>query len=120
FYMTNGAVVDKISKDIDCYFDPNDSRYIPTTRRTQTVAWYDPKIRAYKALISSGSSATYHNLELEYSLDNREWTKIYRENASGADPLQSGWRVFDTSGLSYTYGGNKAGQVYRLENGSTF
>lgn len=120
FYMTDGATVKKISGDINCYFDQNDSRYIPTTRRNKTIAWYDPSIRAYKAVISSGSTATYHNLELEYSLDNREWTKIYREDGSGADPLQAGWRVYDTNGLSYTYGGNKGGQVYRLENGSTF
>lgn len=120
FYMTDGATVIPISDDIRCYFDPNDSRYIPTTRRTKTVSWYDPKTRAYKALISSGSTATYHNLELEYSLDTREWTKIYRENGSGADPLQSGWRVWDTDGLSYTYGANKTGQIYRLENGNTW
>lgn len=120
FYMTDGATVMPISQDIKCYFDPNDSRYIPTTRRTKTVAWYDPSIRAYKALISSGSGQATHNIELEYNLDSREWTKLYRETASGADPLQSGWRVWDTNGLGYTYGGNRTGQVYRLENGTTW
>ncbi len=120
FYMTDGATVMPISQDIKCYFDPNDTRYIPAARRTKTVAWYDPSIRSYKALISSGSTATYHNIELEYNLDTREWFKIYRETASGADPLQSGWRVWDTNGLGYTYGGNNTGQVYRLENGTTW
>lgn len=120
FYMTDGATVMPISQDIKCYFDPNDSRYIPASRRTKTVAWYDPSIRSYKALISSGSTATYHNIELEYNLDTREWFKIHRETASGADPLQSGWRVWDTNGLGYTYGGNLTGQVYRLENGTTW
>jgi hypothetical protein len=120
FYMTDGSSVIPISEDIRCYFDPNDSRYIPTSRRSESVAWYDPSIRAYKVLISSGSTATYHNVELEYSLVTGEWTKIYRADGSGADPLQSGFRVFDTNGLSYTYGGNTKGFMYRLENGSTF
>jgi len=120
FYMTDGSLVIPISDDIKCYFDPNDSRYIPTARRSKTVAWYDPLTRVYKALISSGSGQTYHNIELEYSLLTKEWTKIYRVNASGADPLQCGFQVFDTDGIGYTYGGNKTGFLYRLENGATF
>jgi hypothetical protein len=120
FVMTDGAAVIPISDEIRCYFDPNDSRYIPTTRQSKTVAWFDPFTRSYKALISSGSTATYHNIELEYSLDYKEWTKIYRVDASGADPLQSGFQVFDTNGVGYTYGGNTKGFVYRLENGGTF
>lgn len=120
FYMTDGATVTPISEDIKVYFDENDSRCIPTTRLTKTVAWYDPSIPAYKALISSGSTATYHNVELEYSLKHREWTKIVRVDASGSDPLQCGFRVFNTDGIGYTYGGNTKGFLYRLEYGATF
>ena len=120
FYMTEGSTVVPISDDIKVYFDPNDARAIPSSRITKTVAWYDPSIPAYKALISSGSTATYHNVELEYSLKYREWTKIIRANAAGADPLQCGFRVFDTNGVGYTYGGNNRGFLYRLEHGSTF
>ena len=75
-------------------------------------------MKSYKALISSGAGQTYHNVELEYSLVTNEWTKLHRENGSGANPLQSGWQVYDTNGLSYTYGGGKDGTVYRLENGN--
>lgn len=120
FVMSDGAAVIPISLDIDCYFNPLDSRYIPVARQSKTVAWYDTSIKAYKALISSGSGATQHNLELEYSLASKEWTKIVRVNATGADPLQSGFQVFDTNGIGYTYGGNAGGYLYRLENGSTF
>ncbi len=120
FYMTDGTAVVPISEDINCYFDPNDSRYIPVNRRKDTVGWYDPSIRSYKALISSGSTAVYHNIELEYSLLNQEWTKIHRHDASGDDPLQCGFQVFDTNGIGYTYGGNTKGFMYRLENGQTF
>lgn len=118
FVMSDGAAVVPISDDIKPYFDPNDSRYIPTNRQSKTIAWYDPGLKSYKALISSGPGQTYHNVELEYSLVTNEWTKLYRANGSGANPLQSGWQVFDTSGLSYTYGGGKDGTVYRLENGN--
>ncbi len=120
FVITDGAAIIPISNDIRCYFDPNDSRYIPTTRQARTVAWFDPYTRSYKALISSGSTATYHNIELEYSLEHKEWTKIYRADASGADPLQCGFQVFSTDGTGYTYGGNTKGFMYRLEHGATF
>jgi hypothetical protein len=118
--MTDGAIVIPISDDIRCYWDQNDSRYIPAAMQSKSVAWYDSLNQSYKLLIASGSTATYLNTELEYSLQNKEWTKIYRENAAGANPLQSGWMVYDTSGLSYTYGGGKDGYMYRLENGNTW
>lgn len=116
--MTDGAIIVPISDDIKCYWDANDSRYIPATMQSKSVAWYDIQNQSYKLLIASGSSATYLNTELEYSLKTKEWTKIYRENAAGANPLQSGFRVYDTNGLSYTYGGGKDGFMYRLENGN--
>jgi hypothetical protein len=88
--------------------------------QSKSVGWYDTKTRSYKLLIASGSSATYLNTELEYSLLHKEWTKIYRENASGANPLQCGFGVWDTNGLGYTYGGDTGGYVYRLENGNSW
>jgi hypothetical protein len=118
--MSDGATIVPISDDINCYFNPNDSRYIPTAWQSKSVAWYDPSLRSYKLLIASGASSTYLNTELEYSLKNKEWTKIYRENASGANPLQSGFQVWDTNGVGYTYGGGKDGFVYRLENGNNW
>ena len=120
FVLSDGAAVIPISQDIDCYFNPLDSRYIPVTRQSKTVAWYDTGLKAYKALISSGSGATQHNIELEYSLSSKEWTKIIRKNSTTTDPLQSGFQTFDTNGIGYTYGGNSGGYLYRLENGSTF
>jgi hypothetical protein len=118
--MTDGAVIVPISDDIKCYWDPNDSRYIPAAMQTKSQAWYDPTTQSYKLLIASGASATYLNTELEYSLKYKEWTKIYRENAVGANPLQSGFKVYDANGLTYTYGGGKDGYMYRLENGNNW
>ena len=59
------------------------------------------------------------NLELEYSLQYQEWTKIVRQigNAGARTILfnQVG-RFIDTNGISYTYGGDVNGYIYRLEN----
>jgi hypothetical protein len=88
--------------------------------QSKSVGWYDPALQSYKLLVASGASATYLNTELEYSLKYKEWTKVYRENATGANPLQSGFQVHDTGGLTYTYGGGKDGFLYRLENGNTW
>jgi hypothetical protein len=118
--MSTGSSIIPIFDDVKCYWDPRDSRYIPTTMQSKSVAWYDTQTRSYKLLIASGSTATFLNTELEFSLANKEWTKIYRENAAGANPLQCGFPVWDTNGVGYTYGGGKDGFVYRLENGNTW
>jgi hypothetical protein len=118
--MSDGSNIYPIYDEIKCYWDPNDARFIPLTMQARSVGWYDVANRSYKLLIASGSGATYLNTELEYSLKYKEWTKVYREDGSGANPLQSGWLVYDTNGLSYTYGGGKDGYTYRLENGYTW
>lgn len=118
--MSDGAAIYPIYEDVKVYWDPNSSLYIPTAMQSKSMAWYDPASQSYKLLVASGTSATYLNTELEYSLKHKEWTKLYRENAAGANPLQSGWQVHDTSGLGYTYGGGKDGFMYRLENGNNW
>ena len=118
--MSDGATIQTISEDIKNYWDPNSSTYIPTTRQDDSIGWYDPNLKSYKLLISSGSGQTTHNVELEYSLKTQEWTKLYRENGSGANPLQTGFQVKDTIGNSYSYGATNEGYMYRLENGKTF
>jgi hypothetical protein len=116
--MCDGAAIVDISKDIQCYWDPHDSRYIPSDRIDDSEATYDPELQVYKLMISSGSGQTSHNVELEYSLKYNEWTKIYRENTSGANPLQCSFQVHDTYGNTYLYGATQEGYVYRLENGA--
>lgn len=118
--MCDGATIVPISDDIRCYWDQNDSRAIPTARLDDSFGWYDPNLRAYKLLISSGAVATTHNVELEFSLRNQEWTKIYRENADGGNPLQIGFVVTDTNGMAYSYGATNEGYVYRTENGTVW
>jgi hypothetical protein len=116
----DGAVIQPISHDIRHYWDRNHADAIPADRIDDSVGWYDPHLRAYKLLISSGSGQTTHNVELEYSLLYRTWTKIYRENADGANPLQVGFSVYDTNGNHYSYGATDEGLLYRLENGANW
>lgn len=119
----DGATIQSISDDIKCYWDRNDTRLIPVARLDDSVGWYDPTLRSYKLLITSGTGETAHNVELEYSLDYNEWTKIYREvttTSEGPNPLQVGFMVKDTVGKAYSYGVTDLGYMYRLENGLTW
>lgn len=118
--MCDGISIVTISDDISNYWDLNSSDFIPLARQDDSVGWYNPNLHVYKLLISSGAGQTTHNIELEYSLKYNEWTKIYRENGSGANPLQTGFQVRDTTGNIYTYGTTDEGYVYRLENGYTW
>lgn len=118
--MCDGATVQTVSDDISSYWDANSTVAIPSGRLDDTVGWCDKSLNAYKVLISSGAGQTSHNVELEYNIKDQSWTKIYRENATGANPLQAGWSVSDTNGRSYSYGGTDEGTVYRLENGTTW
>jgi len=119
--MCDGATIVNISHDVKCYWDENDSRCIPTARLDDSVGSYNPVTQSYTLLISSGSAATAaHNVELEYSIPNQEWTKIYRENASGANPLQIIFPVYDTGGKFYPYGATNEGYMYRLEYGNSW
>jgi hypothetical protein len=146
FVKTDGATVQDISDDIAVYFNQADPRGIARHRIDNTVGWYDPDYQAYHALISSGAetndtwggsdtwkdaptmawgvdwenSITSHNVELVYSLKYNEWTKFYREDGSGARPLQVGFQVKDSDGKVMTYGASDNGIVYRLENGRTW
>jgi hypothetical protein len=118
--MCDGASIQTVSDDIEIYWDENDSNAIPSDRIDDSYGWYDPDLNAYKLLISSGSGQSTHNVELEYSLVNNEWTKLYREKTSGANPLQTACIVRDTNGNNYSYGFTDEGYCYRLENGNTW
>lgn len=118
--MCDGATIVPISEDIRAYWDSNSSLYIPLSRQDDSVGWYDSNLNVYKLLISSGSGETTHNVELEYSLKYKEWTKVYRENSSGANPFQTGFSVKDTIGNTFSYGATDEGYIYRTEHGTTW
>lgn len=134
------------SDPLGIYFNPLSDVGISRHRIDDTVGWYDPQTDEYHALISSGAevrdqwggsdtwhdsptndwgidrenSINTHNMELVYNLKYNEWTKIYREDAAGARPLQVGFQVNDNEGKVYTYGASDNGIMYRLEYGKTW
>jgi len=118
--MCDGATIVPISEDIRVYWNPNSSLYIPASKQDDSVGWYDSNLNVYKLLVSSGSGQTTHNVELEYSLKYKEWTKVYRENTSGTNPFQVGFQVRDTIGNTYSYGATDEGYIYRTERGATW
>jgi hypothetical protein len=146
FVMCDAATIQNVSNDISVYFNSADSRSIPIRKITDTVSWYDPDGENYHALIASGAdvkdtwgdgdtwanapmidwginwekSIDIQNVELVYSLRYNEWTKIYREDANGALPLQVGIQAKNTEGQIYTYGLTDNGYLYRLEYGKTW
>jgi len=147
FVMCDGATLQTISEDIACYFDENDDRQINASEISDTVGWYDPDIESYKALITSGDypddewggadawhdqesnewgvnwddAQTTHNVELEYSLKYKQWTKIQRTDSSGDGlTLQTAFQVRDTEGRIYVYGAADDGNMYRTEYGRTW
>lgn len=110
----DGATIDTVSNDIENYFDPSDSDYITPAQWATAIGEYDPNLVAYKLIVPAVG------LELEYSLKHREWTKLYRANGSGANPLTAIWQVRDTSGKTYLYGMTDEGYIYRTEYGNTW
>lgn len=108
-YACDGATVQEVSHDIRSYWNPNHDNYIAPATLAGAVGWYDHNLNSYKLLIG--------DLELEYSLTYRTWTKLYRENATGPNPLAAGFPAQDANGAMYSYGATDEGKVYRLEYG---
>lgn len=105
----DGASIKNISKDIRGYFDPNSSLYVAAATQVDARGWYDPELNAYKLILGT--------LELEYSLEYESWTKIYREDSGGANPLVVGSAISSPTGEAYNYGVTGDGSMFRLENG---
>ncbi|MBA7562985.1 hypothetical protein ES708_04638 [subsurface metagenome] len=118
--MCDGATIVPISEDIRVYWDQNSSLYIPLDRHDDSQACYDPNTNSYILLISSGAGQATHNIELQYSLKYKEWTKVYIENSTGANPYQVIFPVRDTVGNVFIYGTTDEGHTYRTEHGTTW
>jgi hypothetical protein len=108
--MCDGAKIEYISDDIKAYWDVNDALYVSEANQTDSTGWYDTDLRAYKIILGG--------TELEYSLVSKSWTKLYREDGDGADPLVSACIVSDANGGQYTYGIDGDGHLHRLEYGN--
>jgi len=116
--MCDGGDIQTISDDIKNYFDPNsDDRVLESANLGNSRAWYDSKLRVYKLLVETYGGDHYD--ELEYSLDYNEWTRLYRENTYGHEPLASGVFVSSGWGDDDSYGFTE-GRFFHLETGTTW
>jgi hypothetical protein len=114
--MFDGAVLKPI-RGIDNYFDQTSGTAINFEAIHNCRGWVDTTWKEYNLLLPTGNN-TDPNLWVCYDLVRKKWF----EKAPGAStnyPL-CGFRVADTDGAQYTYGGRADGYMLRLENGTTF
>ncbi len=110
FPMQDGAI-----SSVECYFDPNDSRYVNTASWTAVQGWYDAQKSEYNLLLPSGSGQTTCNVWLFCDLRRRKWGR----KVPSTYP-QVGIPVQDIRGTPYTYGTLDTGHLLRLESGNTW
>lgn len=114
---SDGSTIRSVSHDIRKYWDNSDSDAIDVDEHPDTNGWYDASVESYKLVVSSGSGADDHNLELEYSLRYNEWTKLSRVTGELYERVQAGCTVSDSYGRIHTYGATDRGAVLLLETG---
>lgn len=118
--LFDGNALIDIKKDVENYWNPQDSDFINTDLMDDFTGWYDPEYNEYHLCIATGSNTTL-NVELVYDLQRQKWFKIERGETAQLDlALQAGFVCYDTYGRAYTYGADNNGYMYRLENGTDF
>jgi hypothetical protein len=118
-YMFDNTSPIKISRDIDNFFDPNESntRKIHSRYLQDSVGFVDEEKREYHWLFSDGASTSRTlNREFVFDLERFKWFEIDRGTAKN---LQCGFPVYSENGDTFTYGCLDTGHMYRLENGTT-
>jgi hypothetical protein len=113
--MFDSNTIIDISQDIQSLFDPADSDSINLSVASYFYGFFDDAKKEYHWLCATGSS-TLLNKEMVYDVTRKKWYEINR----GAKVIRSGWKVTDTSGNSYCFGGDDSGYIYRLEHGTSF
>jgi hypothetical protein len=105
-----------VSRDIDDRFSRDNTYSMLRTLSNKSAAFFDANKGEYHLLIPVGSSATYLNEEDVYDVVRKKWFQIKR----GTKYLWCGFKVEDSYGNFYIFGGTGDGYIERLENGLTF
>lgn len=118
-YMLDGRKPHKVSPPVDHYFNTEYTGVLGVTVMPTLQAFVDPMNNEYH-LLTQTSAGTY-SLELVYNYVLDEWyppweRKVGASAATSAGILVTGLAFRDTNGRWYTYGGNGAGFVFRLES----
>jgi len=109
--------IEAISDDIKSLFDPNSERHIHFDYIDKSSGFFDPTFHEYHWLFADNTSSGDLNSEFVYDVIRDKWYEAPRSTNS---KLQCGFAVFDSIGNAYTYGGNAAGFLSRLEYGNYF
>jgi hypothetical protein len=105
-----------INKDIECYFDPKDSRCVNVSFIENSRGWFDPDNIEYNLEFPSGAGQEKPNVWLVFDYQRQKW--FHKVPGYGDNPYpQAAIRVVDSDGAQYVYGMLESYMV-RLENGT--
>lgn len=121
-YLLDGRKPKKVSLPVDHYFNTEFSTAIAVAVMPTMQGFLDPMNNEYH-LLTQTASGTY-SLELVYNYITDEWyppweRKVGASAATSAGILVTGLALRDANKRWYTYGGNGAGFVFRLESDTT-
>jgi hypothetical protein len=103
---------------LECYFDPRDSRCVNFAALSIARGHFDPDNGHYHVELPSGAGQTTNNLWVAWQPDQKKWYPVVPSAPDGY--LGAAFRVADTAGKNYVYGGRDNGQLMRLHHGATW
>ena len=106
-YVLDGRKPKKVSLPVDHYFNTEYATAIPAASINNRQSFVDPLRNEYHLLLPTS--------ELVYNYIKAEWYPPWERNVD----LLCGVSLRGTDNRYYTYGGDAAGTVYRLENDTT-
>ena len=119
-YMWDSASIIPISDSISNYFDQTRPEAIELTRANKSRGFFETHDdnHYYRWLFSSkGTSTAELDTEMVFDLRRQGWFKMDRN----VNPLQAGTSIVATdTGVTYAYGANDSGDLFRLANGTSF
>ena len=119
-YMWDSASIIPISDSISNYFDQTRPEAIELTRANKSRGFFEThdNNHYYRWLFSSkGTSTAELDTEMVFDLRRQGWFKMDRN----VNPLQAGTSIVATdTGVTYAYGANDSGDLFRLANGTSF
>lgn len=113
-YALDGRKPRRVSQEVDHFFNLESSSVIGASELATMQAFPDTSNKEYHLLIRG--TGTGHGQELVYNPVQDEWYPPWDRTVGGAnDYLVCGLELRGTDNRKYTYAGNNAGLVFRLE-----
>jgi hypothetical protein len=115
-YITDGTKIAFIDKDIDNYFDPNDSACIRRGYESKMWLKYDPSERVIRLGLVSGSSATECNVWPVFDLEEGVW--YFDVYSDAMNCLENVGAPSGNVPVVQITGGTADGTVYNMNTGT--